>query len=515
LRKAICDYITVLDVDDEIVQIVENSEFWESSKTTILLLRGVLAGGVLAFVLGQKRWRVNYGLAERSPPTNLAVPYRGKDSPSLRSEFSHPDVVITLTSLCYCYEGLGDEVMFAAFAYLMNSDQADTEYQVWLRDAQDVPQAFRHLQGVNLKDRMQCIHQVFPGLCYGKATIDYFLAHIVFPKEMKQYPHKLSASGWDIGKKKSLVTTGFSGTNDSKRLLPLFVKQLDLEQQTHTNALVLEYLLQPVNSVEIMTPTAADEHLSDADRLLYTVRQLNPPVQVILDVGAQILELDNLEVAKAWLQDSNDGKEAAVFVNESDELCVVDRQDRVDLLQTSPYFSRLDACLVFLDESHTRGTDLKLPGNYRAAVTLGAHLTKDRLVQACMRMRKLGQGQTVVFCIPQEIQSRITEVRPGDEEAKITVADVLLWSISETHAELRRSMPLWTVQGERFVRHEKIWKEISKDGVTSLSKSQAEKLLDEEAQSIDHRYRPCDVESHSARLASSLDKNLRRISKRA
>jgi hypothetical protein len=53
----------------------------------------------------------------------------------------------------------------------------------------------------------------------------------------------------------------------------------------------------------------------------------------------------------------------------------------VEHLQTSPYADQLDVCLVFLDEAHTRGTDLKLPDNYRAAVTLGANLTKDRLVQ--------------------------------------------------------------------------------------------------------------------------------------
>jgi hypothetical protein len=31
----------------------------------------------------------------------------------------------------------------------------------------------------------------------------------------------------------------------------------------------------------------------------------------------------------------------------------------------------MEACFVFLDEAHTRGIDLKLPSNYRAAVTLG------------------------------------------------------------------------------------------------------------------------------------------------
>lgn len=41
----------------------------------------------------------------------------------------------------------------------------------------------------------------------------------------------------------------------------------------------------------------------------------------------------------------------------------------------------MDQCLVYLDECHTRGTDLKMPADYRAIVTLRPDLTKDRLVQ--------------------------------------------------------------------------------------------------------------------------------------
>jgi hypothetical protein len=44
----------------------------------------------------------------------------------------------------------------------------------------------------------------------------------------------------------------------------------------------------------------------------------------------------------------------------------------------------MDQCLVYLDEAHTRGTDLKMPENYRAIVTLGPGLTKDRLVQGIL-----------------------------------------------------------------------------------------------------------------------------------
>ncbi|KAK4549016.1 hypothetical protein LTR86_011338, partial [Recurvomyces mirabilis] len=134
----------------------------------------------------------------------------------------------------------------------MESDRGDIEYQSWVREVHVLPSALRHLQGINLEDELQCASELFPYLRYLKKVIDYFLSHIVFPKEIKEFPTKLSTSGWDIGKAKKRILSGFSGTCDSRHLLPLAVKHLDLPRQQHTNALVLEYLLQPQNSVHLM-----------------------------------------------------------------------------------------------------------------------------------------------------------------------------------------------------------------------------------------------------------------------
>lgn len=142
----------------------EGGSFWtETTKPYLLLLRGLFAGGILPFVFGHKRWRVNYGLDNtRRPPTRLAVPLRAKDLPTPRSEFSHPDVVITLTCNCYYYEGLSDDDLFLAFDHLLKSDQADAEYQDWVSGSDKLPSAFRQLMGVNMKDTVQCKTEVFP-----------------------------------------------------------------------------------------------------------------------------------------------------------------------------------------------------------------------------------------------------------------------------------------------------------------------------------------------------------------
>ncbi|KAF6787586.1 hypothetical protein CMUS01_16447 [Colletotrichum musicola] len=427
---------------------------------------------------------------EGSAGESLAVPYRAKDNPTARSEFSHPEVIITLTSLSYYYGGLTDDVLRLTFAHLMRSDQADMEYQAWVADSDRLPPAFRQLAGINLDDERQCTEHVFPCFRYAKGAVDYFLAHVVFPKELKEFPHKLSASGWDIGEEKPRPTTGFSGTNDSRAFLPLTVSQLNDEGQKHTNALVLECLLQDETSVALM-PKCKPTGQTDAEALLDMVTHLQPPIRVILDVGAQILELDNLGVAKRWLEITGDHEstQAVIFCDENDQLCVVDRRGRVESFQTSPFAGQTDVCLVFLDEAHTRGTDLKLPASYRAVVTLGASLTKDILVQACMRMRKLGQGQSVTFCVPDEIQQKIRP-RHRENEAAIAVIDILKWAISETFADLRRGIWLWANQGRRHREHKTMWKNAQRGGSTKLDTKHAERFLEEEAQTLETRYKP-------------------------
>lgn len=386
-----------------------------------------------------------------------------------------------------------------------------------------------------MKDTVQCIKEVFPSFRYAKRTIDYFLQFIVFPKQMKEFPRKLSTSGWDIGAAKTHPTTGFSGTVDSKTVLPLDVEYLPLDEQKSTNALVLENLLRPENGVILLDRFSKDDidhgpslnlQPSEAENLLsVVVGQQNPPIRVILDVGAQILELTNAQVATRWLamthaRDPHSAVQGAIYFDDNEELMVVDISGFVETLRTSPYGEHLDACLVFLDEAHTRGTDLKLPQDYRAAVTLGASLTRDRLAQACMRMRKLGEGQSVVFCVPQEIQTKIKErMSPTGEtdtsDRQIDIPHVLEWAISETHNDIRKSVSLWKAQGQRFEHQRLLWNEARTDRGIDMKASHAEKFLEEEAQTLEQRYRPkLPSKDTSADAISAPGERLRQIQDR-
>lgn len=101
-----------------------------------------------------------------------------------------------------------------------------------------------------------------------------------------------------------------------------------------------------------------------------------------------------------------------------------------------------------------------------------------------MRLRQLGKGQSVCFIIPEDIQMRILERNKKPFGSQIEVEDIICWTIGETWDDLRRSMPLWAVQGHRFETQ----KSLLSGGINT--NAQGESFLEVEAQTLEARYRP-------------------------
>ena len=133
------------------------------------------------------------------------------------------------------------------------ADNADEEYASWVADSTVLPSACRQLKGVNLKDGKQFGEQLFPALRFSKDSIDFYLSQVVFPREMKEFPQKLSSSGWNIARTKTHPTTGFNETKDSKYLLPLSISQAESDDHLHTNAMQLDCILREENMVHPLT----------------------------------------------------------------------------------------------------------------------------------------------------------------------------------------------------------------------------------------------------------------------
>jgi hypothetical protein len=76
LRNAVLRFIKEQGIDSKTYALVEDSYRKSGHWEGLLLLRGLLAHGILIHVLRQRRWRVDYGLDLKR--SLLAVPYRAK-----------------------------------------------------------------------------------------------------------------------------------------------------------------------------------------------------------------------------------------------------------------------------------------------------------------------------------------------------------------------------------------------------------------------------------------------------
>ena len=400
---------------------MELQRYFEEETTAwnnLLLIRGLLVHRILILGL-KKRWNVQYGLHPLRDP--ISVPFHAKGKPSETAEWGHPDVAILLTCLSFYYAGITLAQLQQCLSQILRSDNRVAEYDRWLHGKFEIPDSLKDVNALNLDDEARLM-ELWQCFRYNITAIDFFTNNFGFPKHAKQFEYKLQTSGWDIplglrlppaqlnsadnsrqntfhtndgdytdatlsqsvgfwkspsNDHQAGLTTGFSGTNDNRTLLPLTIQQVDLPGLLGTNAEVLMYLLKKRNRCYVQAIDTQGRRLSEQSLLaLLTAMK----IRVLIDAGAQILEHGNRSLVELWM--AKDRKaQAAVYFNEQDKAMVYSRKGFDIPLLASPYAASLDGCLIYLDEAHTRGTDLKLPPDARGALTLGPGQTKDHTVQ--------------------------------------------------------------------------------------------------------------------------------------
>jgi len=438
-----------------------------------------------------------------------AVPFVGKDVPSPASEYAHPDVVIGLTILAYRYEGLRRQDVKVLLTHLKQSFNAQTgpksqrpdfvRFEEWLaggdsatpsstrpaphqyhgsahstasRDGaggvggssssssslfgsrvsnaghgagasqgayyRDVPS----LEFLQPSDESQ-LAKAWQVLHRHPATIAYFLFRHVFPACSKYQRSKLQASGQDVGSAALFrVRLGFSGTPSS--LLPSDLG--DVQFEPGSEGKVVHYLSAPsVVMVIQLGPW-------DVRSLLLQVAQSPRRYHALIDAGALVTGMSNLDVARFLLRHGLEGMDGCVYLDQFDRERVV--------LRGNPQSLHLRQCgipphrrFTFYDQVHTTGIDIKQTGSARAAVTLGKDMTMRDFAQGCWRMRSIGHGQTLDVLVTPGVSRIIRDsgdasppapslatAHTGDMSVRrigeVTISSVLKWLVRNSmHTE--------------------------------------------------------------------------------
>ncbi|KAI9765661.1 MAG: hypothetical protein M1840_007218 [Geoglossum simile] len=514
-RHAIRLFISEEKVDPEVVKWVARMFSDKPTATkNLFLLRGLLVHRILLLCL-KKRWNVHYGLHPNRDP--IAVPFHAKGVPSEQAEWGHPDVAILFTCLAFYYSGLSVAQLRQSLQHVLSSDDPSSEYDRWTHSSVELPESLRHWNVINVDDDGQIL-EIWNHLRLTIVVIDYYLNKFVFPVHAKQFYIKLQASGWDIplfspgakpptvnkarqsgGMTSNALTTGFSGTNDNRRMLPLTIRQEDLSGLSHTNAEVLTYLLQGRNRRYVLAANSAGKHLSELELL---DRLLDMKIRILMDAGAHILEKDNKSLVKAWLVRDHEAQ-AAIYFDAGNKAWVLYPNGKGVPLLASPFADDLAQCLVYLDEAHTRGTDLKLPASARGALTLSLGQTKDHTVQAAMRLRQLGSTQSITFFAPPEVHQSILDLRNKKHGDFLDSSDVVCWLLEQTCSSNEQLQQLYFAQGTEFCHRTHAAWEYSNFLTDLVHRTAYLRVLQQpEQQTLEQLYSPNSDTKHSITTAS-------------
>ncbi|CAK7235791.1 hypothetical protein SBRCBS47491_009415 [Sporothrix bragantina] len=496
LDIALCDTTS----DDVIMKVAEVFADPDAVANGLLLMRGLLHHDILLTCL-KKRWNVQYGLHPKRWP--IAVPYEARGVPSERSEFGHPDVTVIFTCLAFYYAGVNIEQFRQGLGHVLHHvDDPATEYEKWSAGDGTValPEDLQNWNSINIDDAGQ-VEKLWKCLRFARSVVNHFLNTFVFPLYCRQFSVKLQASAWDLpifnkpavdGCTGPARTTGFSGTNDNKSMLPLTIKQHDLPGLQQTNAEVLTYLLQSRNRGYICTGGCGSTRWSEQQLVTSLART---SIQVFIDAGAYILEKTNESLARSWLALAEPHIKAAVYFKETDNRAWVVFRDATAAmapLVSTPFAERLDECIVYYDEAHTRGVDLQLPADARGALTLALGQTKDHTVQAAMRLRQLGTTQSVVFYAPPEVDQSIRDLCSlGSLVNKhfVNSFHVVHWLLEQTCLANEQLGSLYASHGVDFCRRtDAMWKYQNTLDNTQSRKSLLSVLEQPERQSLKVMY---------------------------
>lgn len=183
-------------------------------------------------------------------------------------------------------------------------------------------------------------------------------------------------------------------------------------------------------------------------------------VQMLIDCGALILEITNLSSAKILLQNlPKEDFEGVVY------FC--DEKNVIKVLEQDGTIKQISACGVspqklfyYLDEVHTRGTDLKLPSNAKGIVTISKGMTKDKFLQAILRLRQLDTTQAIETWGEEALRMKIMADLGLEAGKMLDSTDILRWITFNTIMKIQKNLVAVFNRGIKDISSARIMKYI-------------------------------------------------------
>ena len=289
-----------------------------------------------------------------------------------------------------------------------------------------------------------------------KILIKLRLKYILFPNETPLHDYMIERTPWHLCNSKESEVRGFSGTNDTRFLLPLHVKQ-QLSDEIEDNELKsasgkMITLMLENKKYEIISSQSPKCNDPMWKKLIEKAIKLN--LDALIDTGALLAGVTNIEAANFILNKlKNEKYKGVIYFDISLKSWMVKNQTgQCWYLKNSPI--QACDCFTIFDENRCRGADISLKPEAIGLVTLGPRMTKDKLMQGLGRLRMLDRSQRVIFIGGEDVTKSICQsngISINDWRVEdITSKEILKCVVLNTLEFIQESLLDWGSQGAHY-----------------------------------------------------------------
>ena len=157
-------------------------------------------------------------------------------------------------------------------------------------------------------------------------------------------------------------------------------------------------MIHVFNSPEVCSFKVVPEGWSPHSLLRAMATSESPRHHALIDTGALITGMTNLEVAKALLSLGLAWCEGVIFLDELDRKMVLVRSTG-RLLKMQRCGVPADKRFAFYDQVHTTGMDISHVLDAKAVLTISKDMVFRDIAQGAYRMRGINKGQVWILCI--------------------------------------------------------------------------------------------------------------------
>ncbi len=353
----------------------------------------------------------------------LAKPYRYADVVSENSQFTSPFETMNYTIFYHLKYGI-TPCIFKHFVEAFQKQAKDEkEASPKTKRIIDTKSAkrFREISGLNpelLNTELsyESLNELYEKNRYNAPLVQYCLLNYILP-EISIDTLLLRHNSINHASQFKTVQ-GFSGTVLSPDIFDPRMQPFDYDLAKGTDGETIHHLVRkktPVVKLQKYLPNDICDEL---------ISQMKENTSSIIDVGGTLKGLSNKMIAlRMAMKPPNKKIEYVLYFNDQDKLTAMPVSEinnphpktiligstDPDEIKKKLKIESNEQYLVYYDQSHTIGIDIKQPPNANSVVTCGHSTLLSKLLQGVMRMRALAMNQTITLVVDQAVQSDINK----------------------------------------------------------------------------------------------------------